>query len=97
MPRGANPNSLANLKGGSRKGIPNRATTEIKEIARGLLADPEYQDALRRRLRRGDAGAVEVTLYHYAYGKPRETQDVNVSGGLVFRWAGDGEHEQPGD
>lgn len=83
--------------GGRPKGVPNRATREIKDLSRRLLEDEDYQAALRRRLLRGNAGAVEPLLYHYAYGKPRETQDVNVSGGLVFRWAGDGEHEQSSD
>lgn len=29
--RGTNPNSLANLKGGSRKGVPNKTTALLKD------------------------------------------------------------------
>ena len=59
--------------GGRPPGIPNKATKEIKAIARKLLEDPDYQAALKYRLRTGEAGAVEVALYHYAYGKPKDT------------------------
>ena len=31
--------SLANLTGGSRKGIPNKATTQLKDMILGALAD----------------------------------------------------------
>lgn len=60
-------------EGGRPKGVPNKATREIKEVARGLLEAPEYLAALKRRLAKGTAGPVEVTLYHYGYGKPKET------------------------
>lgn len=59
--------------GGRPKGIPNKATREIQEFARACLEDPDYIAALKARLKRGTAGAVEVLLYHYGYHKPRET------------------------
>jgi hypothetical protein len=51
----------------------NKGTREIKEAARALLEDPTYLTALQARLQAGTAGAVEPLLYHYAFGKPRET------------------------
>jgi len=54
-------------------------TVEIKELARRMLTDPEYLQALKVRLKRGTAQAVEVQLYQFAYGKPKETIDMNVS------------------
>lgn len=66
---------------GRPKGVPNKATREIREAARALLEDPEYLDSLKRRLKRGTAGAVEPLLYHYGYGKPKET--VALEGSAV--------------
>lgn len=71
MPR--NTSGLNRGGPGRKPGIPNKATQEIKEVARRLLEDPDYVQNLKRRLQRGDAGQVEPLLYHYAYGKPKET------------------------
>jgi len=74
------PESLRRLGGPGRpKGVPNHVTPEIKELARRMLTDPEYLQALKVRLKRGSAQAVEVQLYQFAYGKPKETIDMNVS------------------
>ena len=59
--------------GGRTKGTPNKATVEIKELAREILEDPAYQKRLRVRIIRGEAERIETLLYHYAYGKPAET------------------------
>jgi hypothetical protein len=64
--------------GGRRRGTPNKATSAIREAAQKLLEDKDYQAALKTRLRRGTAGAVEPLLYHYAYGKPKETVAVEA-------------------
>lgn len=64
---------------GRPKGIPNKNTREIKEASRALLEDPLYLEALRIRLLRGEAGPVEPLLYHYAYGKPKDT--LAIEGG----------------
>lgn len=66
-------------EGGRPKGVKNKATREIQEAARGLLEDPAYVEALKLRLKRGTAGAVETLLYHYAYGKPKDTLSVEGS------------------
>ena len=64
--------------GGRKKGTPNKATREIREASQALLENPAYIAALKTRLREGTAGAVEPLLYHYAYGKPKETIEHNV-------------------
>jgi|CXWL01.1.fsa_nt_gi hypothetical protein len=56
--------------GGRKAGTTNKATVEIKELARSLLEDPAYQANLKQRLRDGEASQIEQLLYHYAYGKP---------------------------
>jgi hypothetical protein len=58
---------------GRPKGVPNKLTVEIRDFAQRLLTDPAYVRALEIRLLRGTAGAVEPLLYHYAWGKPKET------------------------
>lgn len=63
---------------GKPKGVPNKATREVKEAARLLVEDPEYRRRLAARLAAGDAGPIEVLLWHYSYGKPKE--HVEVSG-----------------
>lgn len=66
-------------RAGRPKGVPNKATREIREVARGLLERPKYVRALAQRLSQGSAGAVEPLLYAYAYGKPTDTVRVEGS------------------
>ena len=79
MPRG-NPQNLLRGGPGRPKGVPNKATAEIKAVARRLVEDPLYVTALAQRLVRGRAPHMETLLFHYAYGKPKET--VEHSGTL---------------
>lgn len=58
---------------GRKKGSVNKANFEAREVARKLVGDPQYRKSLLDRLRKGNAGSLEVTLWHYAYGKPKET------------------------
>lgn len=58
---------------GRPKGIPNKRTREIQAFAAKMLEDADYVKELAVRLRRGKAPHVETLLYHYAYGKPKET------------------------
>ena len=45
---------------------------EARALAKRLVEDSEYRASLERRLRSGKAGRLEVILWHYAYGKPKE-------------------------
>jgi hypothetical protein len=68
--------------GGRAKGTPNKATVEVKEAARLLVDDPEYRKTLKERLLAGTAGpGVETMLWHYAYGKPKESVELTGKDG----------------
>jgi|CXWL01.1.fsa_nt_gi hypothetical protein len=58
--------------GGRKPGTPNKTTVEVKEFARSILEGPLYQKRLRDRVMQGKAPQIEVLLFHYAYGKPKE-------------------------
>ncbi len=66
-------------KGGRPTGSLNRATIEVRELARSLIEDPGYQASLRHRLIAGKAPQMEMLLYSYAYGKPVERHEVTAS------------------
>jgi hypothetical protein len=66
---------------GRPKGALNKATRDIKDIARGLLSNEEYQRNLVKRLTRGTAGPVESLLYQYAFGKPKDTVELSGPNG----------------
>ena len=77
------PNTAGLKRGGSPgrpKGVPNKATKEVKELAQRLVLDPEYQAKLKQRLLKGTLpSAVEALLWHYSFGKPKETLDVTLA------------------
>ena len=57
---------------GRRKGVPNKATKEVKELAQQLELDPEYQAKLRQRLLNGALQrAVEAPLWTTRSASPR--------------------------
>lgn len=64
--------------GAKPKGAVAKTTKAIREFAQSVLEDEQYRKNLRARASAGELGALEVTLYHYAYGKPKETMDVTV-------------------
>lgn len=69
---------------GRPKGRLNDATLEVRIAARALVEDPEYRENLRSRLVAGELPPpVECMLWHYAYGKPKETVAVEVTRGPV--------------
>lgn len=74
---------------GRPKGVPNKATVEIKAISRGLLEDEAYRASLRRRLIAGKASRVETLLYHYAYGVPKQSVEIEAKGDLNLSLGGD--------
>lgn len=56
--------------GGRQPGSRNKATQDIRDIARGFVDDPVYREALRKRLLDGVAGTMELHLWAYGYGRP---------------------------
>lgn len=68
---------------GRPRGVPNRATREVKEAAQLFLADPQGQARLLEQYRRGKLHpSVLALFYHYAYGKPKD--ELEVSGTLAM-------------
>lgn len=68
--------------GGRVKGTPNKATVEVRQLCQRLLDDPDYQDRFKRRLIAGElAAGMEQTVWAYAYGKPKETVELQGEGG----------------
>jgi len=49
--------------GGRRVGTQNRSSGAAREVAQRLLADPEYQQSLMKRLRQGMAPRLELYLW----------------------------------
>lgn len=78
--RKPNAKSLENLKKGKGRppGTPNKVTTEAKAAANALVDDPIYRQKLLERMREGTAGAVEVLMWHYAKGKPKERIELGA-------------------
>ena len=65
--------------GGRQKGTPNKATREAKEFCSAIVDDPAYQRRLRKRALDGDLPpALEVMLWHYAKGVPKQTVAVET-------------------
>lgn len=65
--------------GGRQKGTLNKVTVEAKAACAAIVDDPTYRKNLTARARRGDlAPAIEAMLWHYAYGKPKETVALTV-------------------
>ena len=72
--------------GGRQKGTPNKATVEVRTWARRVVEDAEVQARTLELARAGRlAPAIVIELLHYAYGKPKETTDVNVQVSRMIR------------
>lgn len=58
---------------GRPKGVPTKATVEVRALCQRIVNDPAYQAALKKRLESGDiAPQIEALVWFYAYGKPQE-------------------------
>jgi len=56
-----------------------KAWEKAQEFSRAIIEDPEYRQMLIRRAKAGILNAsLEQMLWHYAYGKPQTTVEVNV-------------------
>ena len=72
--------------GGRQKGTPNKATVEVRTWARRVVEDPQVQARTLDLAREGRlAPAIHIELLHCAYGKPRETTDLNVRVSRMIR------------
>jgi len=84
--------NTSGLKRGGSSGRPpgalNKATREMRDVARAILERPEYLASLQRRLDAGKAPHMEILLHHYGYGKPKDREPRNV-GPIVIKWQSD--------
>jgi hypothetical protein len=70
-------NGVSGNPRGKRKGVPNKVTREAKALAKSIVEDAEVQAKLLSQARLGKlAPPVMAMLFHYAYGKPKETVAV---------------------
>jgi len=70
---------------GRPRGSKNRTTVEVREAAAGIVGSARYRAKLKARAEAGKlAPAVEVALWQYAYGKPREQVEAHVA--VDYRW-----------
>ncbi len=68
--------------GGRKKGTPNTAPVEGRSLCRQLVTDKEYQRRFRERFVKGELPAyLEGMIWHFAFGKPRQTDEVQVDEG----------------
>ncbi len=68
-------------RAGRPKGTPNKATVAVREAARAIVEDPDYRAGFVARAMAGTlAPPLEAMLWHYAYGKPKETAEVSFPG-----------------
>lgn len=81
---------------GRQAGVPNKVTRTAKAICQGLLESDEYRASVVKRIAAGKlAPPVECMLWHYAYGKPKETHELQ--GEFILRWLSGAEDEPPED
>lgn len=69
---------------GRPKGSLNKATIEVRELARRIVADPEYLENLATRVNSGQAAHMENLLWHYAHGKPTDKVEVSGANGAAL-------------
>lgn len=66
--------------GGRQAGTPNKRTQEIQAYARGIVEDPEVRAQVLAQAQAGLlAPGVLIMLFHYSYGKPKESIDITVA------------------
>ena len=71
---------------GRPKGVPNKATVEVKAWAQSVLEDPKVRSKTLHLARDGRlAPAILIELLHYAYGKPKDTTDLQVRVSRMIR------------
>jgi len=76
MPR--NTSGLKRTAGPGRpKGLPNKATRQIKEFGEQLFKSKAYKDSITKRILDGKAPAVEIHLMNLTFGKPKEQIEID--------------------
>jgi hypothetical protein len=80
---------------GRPKGTLNKVTVEARAAAAQIIDDPIYRQTLLDRAQTGQLPpAIEVLMWHYAKGKPREQEPM--PGTVRFVWGDPDEDEDEG-
>ena len=80
MDRPQNKNLQRGGSKGRKKGTKNAKTKAAEEIAGAIVNGAEYLEGLDARVKAGKAPHMELLLWHYRFGKPKER--VEISGSL---------------
>ena len=67
---------------GQKPAPPAKISPNARTIAQAIVNDPIYRENLLLRVRVGDAPQMEQLLWHYAYGKPRESVEFHGTIGV---------------
>ena len=74
--------------GGRVKGVPNKATLELKAFTDALLAREDYLENVIARIMDGDADHIEKYLWEKRFGKAVQMVEMSGPGGgpVQYRW-----------
>lgn len=65
---------------GKKKGTLNKVTRQVKDFCFGLVNDPVYQAKFQAAFQaRTIDKSLEELVWHYAFGKPSQALDVNLT------------------
>lgn len=65
--------------GGRKKGVPNKATIQVREWSQSVLEDAEGRQKTLELYRKGRlAPAIVIELFNRAYGKTKDVLDLNL-------------------
>ena len=70
---------------GRKPGQQNHTTRAVKEFLAALVDDPSVQQAVKERIKKGDAVAFFRALEHVV-GKPKEQTEVSFPNGIEVKW-----------
>ena len=85
--------------GGRQKSTPNKVTKEVRDFARGVLEDPEYQAGVKLMFKAMSPEKVPAhyvtIMYHYAYGQPKRELEITTKRPTTFVLTSEQSEEPP--
>ena len=97
MPGPGRPFVKGDKRAGRPKGRANAVTLDVREFAQKFIDDADYRESLRKRVLRGDAPHMETLIWHYRFGKPKDTLEINQPRPLVVELLSDAEAHGNGE
>lgn len=74
------PFAPGNKLGGRPKGVPNKVTQDIRQLARQLVEQPEVQNRLAAGMRDGTLPVpLQVEIMRHAYGVPKQSVAMEMT------------------